>query len=230
MALIILAADVLTKALAVAKLSDQEPVRLLGGAVYLTLTRNTGAAFNLGAGYTAVLAIVAAVVIVVIIRFASRLGSRPWALALGLVLGGAAGNLTDRLFRAPGPFRGGVIDFISLFGPYGHPWPIFNVADSSLVVGVILAVTLELTGRRLDGGRTRRGVEADADADTPSTGDGARSKTGAPETGERAGSATTPVGEGPEQNPITGPDRAGPAPWSDGRADKRTGSSAAGAS
>ncbi len=228
MALIVLAADVLTKALAVAQLSDQEPVRLLGGAVYLSLTRNTGAAFNLGAGYTAVLAVVAAVVIVVIIRFASRLGSRPWALALGLVLGGAAGNLTDRLFRAPGPFRGGVIDFISLFGPYGHPWPIFNVADSSLVVGVILAVALELSGRRLDGARARRGAEMDAG--TPAAADAGVPEADAPATEDREGSATTPAGETPEQNPITGPGRAGPAPWSDGRADKRADSSTAGAS
>ncbi|WP_373324835.1 signal peptidase II [Actinocatenispora rupis] len=155
-AAVALALDILTKILAVAKLRPDEPVKLLGGAVYLSLTRNTGAAFNLGAGYTAVLAVVAVVVIVVIIRFARRLGSVPWAVALGLVLGGAAGNLTDRLFRAPAPFRGGVIDFISLFGPDGRPWPIFNVADSCLVCGVILAVLLELTGRKLDGSRANR--------------------------------------------------------------------------
>lgn len=167
-AVVALTLDILTKVAAVAKLTPGDPVKLLGGAVYLSLTRNTGAAFNLGAGYTAVLAVVAVVVIVVIIRFARRLGSTAWAVALGLVLGGAAGNLTDRLFRAPAPLRGGVVDYISLFGPYGHPWPIFNVADSCLVCGVILAVLLELTGRKLDGSRLGRGDEtkrADAGAD-----------------------------------------------------------------
>jgi signal peptidase II len=97
-------------------------------------------------------------VIVVIARMARRLFSSGWAVALGLVLGGATGNLVDRLFRAPGPFRGGVVDFISLFDPFSPPWPVFNVADSSLVVGVCLAVLLELRGRRIDG-RHRNDVE-----------------------------------------------------------------------
>lgn len=154
-ALLALATDIITKVVAVANLSGRPPVRLLGGALYFSLIRNTGAAWHLGAGYTAVLAVVAIVVIVVIVRFARRIGSVPWAVALGLVLGGASGNLTDRLFRAPSPLHGGVVDFISLFDPYGQRWPIFNIADSCLVCGVILAVLLELTGRRLDGRRAR---------------------------------------------------------------------------
>lgn len=165
-----LTADIVTKVIAAAHLTPGDPVRLLGGAVYLSILRNTGAAWNLGAGYTAVLAVVAVVVILVIIRFARRLGSRAWAVALGLVLGGAAGNLVDRLFRAPGPLRGGVVDFISLFGPYGHPWPVFNVADSCLTVGVLLAVVLELSGRKLDGNRAggrrpEKGVSPDEPGD-----------------------------------------------------------------
>jgi signal peptidase II len=79
----------------------------------------------------------------------------PWALALGLVLGGALGNLGDRLFRAPGPFLGHVVDMISMFAPYGQRFAVFNVADSCLTVGVCLAVLLELTGRQRDGSRTR---------------------------------------------------------------------------
>jgi signal peptidase II len=168
-----LTTDIVTKVLVVATLTPGEPVRLLGGALYLSILRNTGAAWHLGAGYTAVLALVAVVVIVVIIRFARRLGSRAWAVALGLVLGGAAGNLVDRLFRAPGPLRGGVVDFISLFGPDGHPWPIFNVADSCLTVGVLLAVVLEVSGRKLDGGRAgvqRRDDEAGSGDDTADDG------------------------------------------------------------
>jgi signal peptidase II len=81
------------------------------------------------------------------------LRSLAWGAALGLVLGGAMGNLVDRLFRPPGPFRGEVVDMISLFDPHGQVWPVFNIADSSLVVGVLLAVWLELTGRRRDGTR-----------------------------------------------------------------------------
>jgi signal peptidase II len=79
----------------------------------------------------------------------------PWALALGLVLGGALGNLGDRLFRAPGVFQGHVVDMISLFGPYGEYFAVFNIADSCLSVGVVLAVLLELTGRQRDGTRLR---------------------------------------------------------------------------
>ena len=79
--------------------------------------------------------------------------SLPWAVALGLVLGGTIGNLVDRIFRAPGPFVGHVVDFISVFDASGQGFPVFNLADSALCVGVGLAVLLELTGRRRDGTR-----------------------------------------------------------------------------
>ncbi|WP_239678569.1 signal peptidase II [Natronosporangium hydrolyticum] len=149
--------DQLTKQLAVNHLAGAEPVRLLGGAVYLTYTTNTGAAFNLGSSYTWVFPIVAFAVMAWISVMAVRLRSGAWALALGLVLGGAVGNLFDRLFREPGPFRGAVVDMVSVFAPDGSVWPVFNLADSVLVVGVILAIWLELTGRRRDG--TRAGAE-----------------------------------------------------------------------
>lgn len=154
-AVTVLAVDVVTKVLAVSALEGREPLRLLGGAVYLVLTRNTGAAFSLGQGYTIVLTGIAIVVIALIVRFSRRLGSVPWAVALGLILGGACGNLVDRLFRAPGPLRGAVIDFVSVFDDSGGVWPVFNVADSALVVGVVIAVLLELTGRRWDGSVAR---------------------------------------------------------------------------
>ncbi len=149
-AVLVLLADVATKTAAVRALTDHPPIRPLGGALYLTLVRNHGAAFSLAEGYTVVLTAVAVGVIAVIVRFARRLRSRPWAVALGLILGGAAGNLVDRIFRQPAPFRGAVVDFISLFDPAGRVWPIFNVADSALCVGVVLAIVLELTGRRID--------------------------------------------------------------------------------
>lgn len=150
---LVLLADAVTKHLALATLEDRGPVRLLGGAVYLSLTRNSGAAFSLGSDLTWVFPIVAGVVVAWIVWMAVRLRSLPWAVALGLVLGGALGNLADRVFRAPGLFVGHVIDMISVFGPYGEYFPVFNLADSSLVCGVCLAVLLELTGRQRDGTR-----------------------------------------------------------------------------
>src|SRR6476659_2595762 len=105
-AALVLVADVLTKITAVARLEGREPVELLGGAVYLVLVRNPGAAFSLATGYTWVLSLVAVAVVVVIARIARRLRSAGWAVALGLVLGGALGNLMDRVFSAPGPLRG----------------------------------------------------------------------------------------------------------------------------
>ena len=147
----VLAADIITKQLALSYLADREPLRLLGGAVYLTLTRNSGAAFSIGVGYTAVFPVIAVFVVTTIVLLARRLRSVPWAIAMGLILGGALGNLTDRVFRAPGVFVGHVVDFISVFDEAGRAFPIFNLADSALVCGVILAVLLELTGRRRDG-------------------------------------------------------------------------------
>jgi signal peptidase II len=153
---VIVLADVLTKYLVVARLSGHPPVRLLGGAVYLTLTRNSGAAFSLGTGLTFVFPLVSLLVIGWIGWLARRLRSVPWGVALGLVLGGAFGNLGDRIFRAPGFLVGHVIDFISLFSDHGRYFAIFNVADSALCCGVALAILLELTGRRRDGTRLGR--------------------------------------------------------------------------
>ncbi|MFG3555124.1 signal peptidase II [Micromonospora sp. NPDC047557] len=164
-ALVALLADLLTKHLALAALSDREPVRVLGGLVYLSLTRNSGAAWSIGANYTWVFPLITIGVVGWIVWMALRLRSLPWAISLGLVLGGALGNLMDRIFRAPAPFHGHVVDMISVFGPYGEYFPVFNLADSSLVCGVLLAVLLELTGRQRDGRRAGGdGAPADADA------------------------------------------------------------------
>jgi signal peptidase II len=164
-ALLVLLADVGTKQLSLSNLTDGEPVRLLGGAVYLSLTRNSGAAFSLGSDYTWVFPLITAAVVGWIAWMAVKLRSVPWAVSLGLVMGGALGNFTDRIFRAPGFFVGHVVDMVSLFGPYGHPWPVFNLADSSLVCGVVLAMLLELTGRQRDGSRVGRQQTAQAGPD-----------------------------------------------------------------
>jgi signal peptidase II len=154
-AAVVLAADVATKVAAVARLEGERPIRLLGGAMYLVLFRNSGAAFSMATGLTWLLTIIAMTVVIVIIRLAPKLRSVGWAIGLGLVLGGAAGNLADRLFRAPGPLRGHVVDFFSVFAPDGSVFPVFNVADSAIVVGGLLLMLLAVLGRDYDGSRHR---------------------------------------------------------------------------
>jgi signal peptidase II len=150
----VLLLDVVTKVIVVATIEPGENVRLLGGLVYLTSLRNLGAAFSFAQGATILFTLIAAVVAVVIVRTARRLYSTGWATALGLVLGGAVGNLIDRVFRDPGFLRGGVVDFVSVFAPDGRVWPVFNVADSAIVCGGILGALLALRGIEFDGSRT----------------------------------------------------------------------------
>ena len=148
-----LALDVISKVLVVALLSDHGPVRLLGGLLTLTELRNSGAAFNIGtgAGVTVVFTLIAAAVVVAILRYARRLRSVPWAITLGLLLGGALGNLVDRVVRSPAPFRGYVVDWIEL-----PNWPVFNLADSAIVCGGALAVLLAYRGLQIDGTVARK--------------------------------------------------------------------------
>lgn len=149
-AVLVVALDQITKALAVAHLTENEQTALLGPVLRFDLTRNAGAAFSTATGMTWVLTLIAAAVVVFVIRAARRLGSGWWAVAFGLLLGGACGNLTDRIFRAPGVGRGHVVDFLE----FPH-WPIFNLADTSIVCAGILVVLLTLRGvsweRRPDG-------------------------------------------------------------------------------
>lgn len=133
--------DQATKYLATRELVPGESVQVIGSFVQLTLVRNAGAAFSLGTGFTVVLSGVAIIMVVVIARFAARIGSVWWAVALGALLGGALGNLGDRLFRPPGVLRGHVIDFIQL--PH---WPVFNVADSAIVVAACIMLVLAVRG------------------------------------------------------------------------------------
>jgi signal peptidase II len=151
----VFAVDLVSKLVVVATLSDRDPVRLLGGAVYLTEARNTGAAFSFAEGATVLFTLIALAVVVVIVRASRRMFSTGWAVTLGLVLGGAVGNLSDRVFRDPGFLRGGVVDFVSLFDPYGQVWPIFNAADSAIVCGGVLGALLAFRGVEFDGGRGR---------------------------------------------------------------------------
>jgi signal peptidase II len=130
--------DVVTKIIAVDRLEPLVPVRLLGGLLTLRLIRNPGAAFSSGESFTAVFAVAAAAVLVfVVVRLAPRIGHLGWAVALGLLSAGVAGNLADRLFRAPGVLRGHVVDFLQL--PH---WPIFNVADMCITSAAVLIMVL----------------------------------------------------------------------------------------
>jgi signal peptidase II len=143
----VLTADAISKALVLAKLPGHPPVRLADGLLTLDLTFNAGAAFGVGTSYTAIIALIVFGVIVYIIRTARRLRSLAWTIALGLLLGGAMGNLGDRLFRAPGPLRGRVVDWINL--PH-FPWT-FNLADASITCAAVLIAVLALRGVRIDG-------------------------------------------------------------------------------
>jgi signal peptidase II len=140
------ALDLVSKMIVVAKLEHHEPIEIIGDWLRFEAIRNAGAAFGIGEAFTVIFTVIAASVIVVIARLARKLYSLPWAIALGLLLGGALGNLTDRLFRSPGVFEGAVVDFIA---PKG--FAVFNLADSAIVCGGILIVLLSFRGLDPDG-------------------------------------------------------------------------------
>lgn len=178
--------DQLTKAWAIAALSDGVARPLLGALFGLRLVLNPGAALSLGTGMTGLLTLVACAVVVVIVRTARRLGSTGWAIALGLLLGGALGNLVDRFMRAPGPGRGHVVDFLAY-----ADWFVGNVADIAIVLAAVLLTVLAGRGVRPDG--TREG-------DRPSAGgDGGEAATDvlpdpSGDASDRAGQPTPPGG------------------------------------
>ncbi len=139
-----LALDIVTKILAVSSLDPQNPVRLLGGLLTLRIIRNPGAAFSLGEGATVFFALLAVAALAVVgIWMAPKVAVRSWAIATGLLLAGIAGNLVDRLFRAPGVLRGHVVDFLQL--PYFGA--IFNVADMCLTFAAATIVVISLTSK-----------------------------------------------------------------------------------
>ncbi|GJF28716.1 hypothetical protein KNE206_14160 [Kitasatospora sp. NE20-6] len=160
--------DLGSKLLVVARLEGRPAIQVIGDVMTFQVIRNPGAAFGMGQAMTVVFTGIAAAVIVVIWRIARRLYSLPWAVALGLLLGGALGNLTDRLFRAPGVFRGHVVDFISV-----QHFAVFNLADSAIVCGGILVVLLSFRGSNPDGTVHQPGkpAKAGSEADT-AAGDG----------------------------------------------------------
>jgi signal peptidase II len=142
---VVLALDIVTKILAVRLLPPGQPVSIIGDTVTWTLVRNSGAAFSMATGYTWLLTLIATGVVGGIFWMGRRLVSPWWAVGLGMILGGATGNLVDRFFRAPGTLEGHVVVLLA----YGR-WPVFNVADPSVVGGAILLVVLSIFGFDFD--------------------------------------------------------------------------------
>ncbi|MFJ6831249.1 signal peptidase II [Streptomyces sp. NPDC091209] len=140
------ALDLVSKMIVVAKLEHHDSIEIIGDWLKFEAIRNAGAAFGFGQAFTIIFTVIAAAVIVVIARLARKLYSVPWAIALGLLLGGALGNLTDRVFRSPGVFEGAVVDFIA-----PKHFAVFNLADSAIVCGGILIVLLSFRGLDPDG-------------------------------------------------------------------------------
>jgi signal peptidase II len=145
------AVDQVTKWLAVHHLTGEPDKQLLGSLLGLHLTRNAGAAFSTGTGFTELFALLAVAAAVVVLWLSRRLGSAWWAVAFGLLLAGICGNLTDRLLRSPGFLEGHVVDFLEL--PH---WPIFNVADICIDVAAVMILVQAVRGVRLDGTRVVR--------------------------------------------------------------------------
>ena len=131
--------DLATKAWAVSQLAHREPVKILGSFFQLTFVRNSGAAFSFASNATLFLSLFGIIVLLGVIYFAPKITSKGWSVVLGLVMGGVLGNLMDRIFREPSFLRGHVIDWMQL--PH---WPIFNIADSAIVVAATLAMILSI--------------------------------------------------------------------------------------
>ncbi|HET7800586.1 MAG TPA: signal peptidase II [Humibacillus xanthopallidus] len=157
--------DQVSKAAALNALADGLPRPFIGDVIRLKLIGNPGAALSLGAGNTWVMTAIAVGVLVAIVFVAKGLGSRAWAIALGLLLGAALGNLTDRFVRPPGGGQGHVVDFLDY-----NRWFIGNVADIWIVSAAVLIVLLALLGIGVDGRRDRDVRAAKAESERAGAG------------------------------------------------------------
>lgn len=148
-AAVIIAVDLWTKHWAESSLTPGVARPFIGELLQLHLIYNSGAAWSLGSGITPVITSIQILIcLAVIVGVVLRVRDWRWALAFGLLAGGALGNIHDRLFRAPGPMRGEVVDFLRL-----PNWPIFNVADMAVVTAAIIIVLLTLLGVPADPAR-----------------------------------------------------------------------------
>ena len=149
-ALIVLGLDQLTKFLAETYLVDGS-IQVIGDLLRFTLAYNDAAAFSLGFGQTWILTLASTAAVVTLLILGPKVRTLDWSLIAGFVLGGAAGNGIDRMFKAPQFFNGHVVDFLQI--PFS--FPIFNLADTFLVIGVVLAVIRTLLGDEIGGGRAK---------------------------------------------------------------------------
>lgn len=157
--------DQLTKWWVSSTMEIGEKIPVIPGVLQWYHILNSGAAFSIGENFTWVFSIIMAAVAVVIIVLSRRIASIWWAIGLGLVLGGALGNLTDRLFRPPSFGMGHVVDFISF-----PNFAIFNMADMAVVGGVITICILTLLGIGMDGSR-HAGADTATEPDTSTAAD-----------------------------------------------------------
>ncbi|MET7326921.1 signal peptidase II [Nonomuraea sp. NPDC005650] len=162
LAAVIYTADLITKTVVLRTLEGRAPLVVIPDVLQFRVIFNSGAAFSIGTGMTFIFTFIAAGVVVAIVRTARKLGSRAWAVTLGLLLGGALGNLTDRLLRYPSgigrstQLQGHVVDFIEVLPghfPIIDYFPVFNIADSAIVCGGILAVLLAWRNVQIDGSK-----------------------------------------------------------------------------
>ena len=156
LAAFVVVVDQITKIWAQNELAGQPSIQVIGDLLQFTYALNPGAAFSLGGDYTWVFTIAATAVSVAVVIFAGRVRSGWWLLALGLLLGGAVGNLVDRATQPPGFGVGYVRDFIEL-----PNWPIFNVADMAVVASAGMIVVLSLLGVSATGVKTDEEDDAD---------------------------------------------------------------------
>ena len=197
-ALSVVVVDQATKVWATGALADGHRIGVMGDALGFVLVRNPGAAFSFATGQTWIFSIVAIVVTAIVMRVSKRLGSMWWAVTLGLVLGGAVGNLIDRLARAPGIFRGHVVDFIDYGGLF-----VGNIADIAIVGAAVAIVGLSLIGLEVDGSRAAEDAEGGAAARAaldgpPDRGEQAAGSPGPAAAAEPAGSPGPAAADGPD--------------------------------
>ncbi|HLR44344.1 MAG TPA: signal peptidase II [Brevibacterium sp.] len=162
-AALVVVLDQVTKQIAVATLEGRPRIAVIGDLAGFQFLRNDGAAFGMGSNATWVFTVIALCVFVGILWAGRRLGSRSWAWALGLLLGGLTGNLIDRLVRPPAFFHGAVVDFIDLH------FFVCNVADIAITGAAAILIVVSFRGIGLDG---RTEAEREGASETENAGEG----------------------------------------------------------
>jgi signal peptidase II len=199
----VLTLDQLTKVWAVEALQDGRVINVVGDVLQFRLVRNPGAAFSMFTNMTVALTVIAVAVVLVIGWLSRKVTSLAWAVALGGLLGGAMGTLTDRLFREPGFMRGHVVDFIEL-----PNWPVFNIADSSIVGAAILIALLSFRGVAF----STLGAHRDSGRPSTENADAAEPDTMPDQHAAEGDPAEPGTGEPPSLGPDPGSTASEPAP------------------